>query len=126
MAKNYSTQNNRNIKFTVNSKAVSHIQFCQQPIKPNVMKNPNIIIVFINAYKLTLEFELVLHMVSVRTFSVINDYSFCLFTIKSDIRPQVKWAISLVIADGPFNLLYGFVWYVWVNILMYGETYVEI
>ena len=29
---------------------------------------------------------------------------------KSHIRPQVKWAVSLVIADGHFNLPQGFVW----------------
>ena len=32
-------------------------------------------------------------------------YSFlCLHITKLDIRPQVKWAVSLVIADGHFNL----------------------
>ena len=33
---------------------------------------------------------------------------------KADIRPQVKWAVNLAIADSHFNLPQGFVW---VNIL---------
>ena len=34
----------------------------------------------------------------------------CLQITKSDIRPQVKWAVSLVIAAGYFNIRQGFVW----------------
>ena len=29
---------------------------------------------------------------------------------RSDIRPHIKWAVSLVIAYGHFNLPQGFVW----------------
>ena len=36
----------------------------------------------------------------------------CLKMTKSDIRPQVKWAVSLVIAEGPFNLPRGLCEYV--------------
>ena len=36
----------------------------------------------------------------------------CLQIARSDIRPQVKWAVSLVIADGHFNLLGGLCGYI--------------
>ena len=36
---------------------------------------------------------------------------------RSDIRPHIKWAVSLVIAYGHFNLPQGFVWVGMVNIL---------
>ena len=29
---------------------------------------------------------------------------------RADIRPHIQWAVSLVIADGHFNLPQGFVW----------------
>ena len=29
---------------------------------------------------------------------------------KMEIRPQAKWAVSLVIAGGRFNIPHGFVW----------------
>ena len=35
----------------------------------------------------------------------------------SDVRPHIKWAVSLMIAYGNINLPQGFEWYVWVNIL---------
>ena len=35
------------------------------------------------------------------------------------IGPHVKWAVSLLIADGHFNLhqWFAMVWFVWINIL---------
>ena len=36
---------------------------------------------------------------------------------RSDIRPHIKWADSLVIVCGHFNLPQGFVWVCMVNIL---------
>ena len=34
----------------------------------------------------------------------------CLQITKADIRPQVNWAVDLVISDSHFNLPQGFVW----------------
>ena len=34
----------------------------------------------------------------------------CKALTKSDIRPHVKWTVSLVIANGQFYLSQGFVW----------------
>ena len=34
----------------------------------------------------------------------------CLQIMKSDIRPEVKWTVDLVFADGGFNLPQWFVW----------------
>ena len=45
------------------------------------------------------------HLVSCMTILFL-----CLQITKSDIRPQVKWAVNLVIADIHFNLPQGFVW----------------
>ena len=40
----------------------------------------------------------------------VHPYSFPMLAVtRSDIRPLIKWAASLVIADGPFNLAQGFV-----------------
>ena len=51
------------------------------------------------------------HMVSVRTFGAMYDHTFSdLQIIKSDIRPQIKWAVNLVIACGHFNVIQGFAW----------------
>ena len=36
-------------------------------------------------------------------------YSYSVFA-NHQIRPQVKWTVSLAIADGHFNLPQGFVW----------------
>ena len=47
-------------------------------------------------------------------------YYFLCKSSNSDIRPQVKWAVSLLIADshcGTLIFLKGLCWYVWVNIL---------
>ena len=50
-----------------------------------------------------------------RTFGVIYDHNFLNLQItRSDIRPHIKWAVSLGTAYGDFNLPQGFVW---VNIL---------
>ena len=51
------------------------------------------------------------HSVSCVTILLLN---FHLPITRSDIRPHIKWAVSLVIAYGHFNLSPGFVW---VNIL---------
>ena len=43
--------------------------------------------------------------VLVRTFDVMYDHTFLNLQItRSDIRPHIKWAVSLVIAYGHFNL----------------------
>ena len=46
------------------------------------------------------------------TFGVMFDHTFFLKSqiTRSDIRPHIKWAVSLVIAYGHFNLPQGFVW----------------
>ena len=51
-------------------------------------------------------------LVSVRTSGVMYDQTiFCVCkSSKSDTRPQAKWAVTMVIADGHFNLPQGFVW----------------
>ena len=58
-------------------------------------------------------FEFVLFngtLVSVRTFSAMYDHTFLNSQItRSDIRPHIKWAVSLVIAYGHFSLPQGFV-----------------
>ena len=36
---------------------------------------------------------------------------------RADIRPQVRWAVNLVIADCDFSLPQGLCVYVWANIL---------
>ena len=41
----------------------------------------------------------------------------CLQITKSDLRPYIKWAISLVIAAGHLILLKGLCGYAWVNML---------
>ena len=38
-----------------------------------------------------------------------TSYSFNLQITKSDTRPHIKWAVSLVIVDGQFNLPLWFV-----------------
>ena len=46
-------------------------------------------------------------LVSVRTFGVMYDHTFSrlfLQITRSDIRPQTKWVVSLVIAYDHFNL----------------------
>ena len=49
--------------------------------------------------------------VAVRTFSIMYDHTCLNLQIaKSDIRSHIKWAVSLVIAYGYFNLFEGFVW----------------
>ena len=46
-----------------------------------------------------------------RTFGVIYGYSYSVLEITwLDTRPQVKWVVCLVIADGYFSLTHGFVW----------------
>ena len=45
------------------------------------------------------------HSVSCMTILFLN-----LQITRSDIRPHIKWAVSLVIAYGHFNLPQGFVW----------------
>ena len=45
------------------------------------------------------------HSVSCMTILFLN-----LQIIRSDIRPHIKWVVSLVIAYGHFNLPLGFVW----------------
>ena len=42
--------------------------------------------------------------------------------IRSDIRPHIKWPVSLVIAYGHFNLPEDLCGYVWVYILTYSPT----
>ena len=45
------------------------------------------------------------------SFGVTYDHTFSkLANHQSDIKPQIKEAVSLVIAYGHFNLLQGFVW----------------
>ena len=48
----------------------------------------------------------VISLFSVKTFSVMYGHAIflCLQITKSDIRPQVKVAVSPMIADGHFNL----------------------
>ena len=41
----------------------------------------------------------------VRPYSLL-----CLQITSADVRPQVKWASNLVIANGLFNLPLGYVW----------------
>ena len=43
-------------------------------------------------------------------FSKDIQFHVCLQISRADIRPHVKWFVNLVIADGQFNLPYGFVW----------------
>ena len=44
-------------------------------------------------------------IILVRTFSAVWQYSFpCLQITKSDLKPHVKWAVSLVIANDHLNL----------------------
>ena len=52
------------------------------------------------------------HLVSVRTFSAIYDHTILYIceSSKSDIMPQMKWAVSLVIADGHLSLPQEFMW----------------
>ena len=46
------------------------------------------------------------------------DHTFLNLQITStDIKPHIKWVVSLVIAYGHFNLPQGFVWVLWVNTL---------
>ena len=48
-----------------------------------------------------------------------NDILFffiCLQITKADIKPQAKWAVNLVIADGHIIYLRSLCKYVWVNI----------
>ena len=47
-----------------------------------------------------------------RTFGLMYDHTFFLRLqiTRSGIRPHQKWAVSLVIAYGHFNLPWGFVW----------------
>ena len=58
-------------------------------------------------------------MFSVRTFNFMYDHTvvvffLCLQTTRSDIRPHLKWAVDLVIADVCHLIslwdLYGHVW----------------
>ena len=56
-------------------------------------------------------------MVSVRTFGVMYDHTFLNMQItRSDIRPYIKWAFSLVIIYGHFSLPPGLCGYVQINI----------
>ena len=53
-----------------------------------------------------------------RTFGVMYDHTFLDLQItRSDIRPHINWAVSLVIAHGHFNLSQAFF------VGMYGLTY---
>ena len=46
------------------------------------------------------------------------DHTFLSLQItRSDVRPHIKWAVSLVIADDHLIFLMGLCGYVWVNIL---------
>ena len=56
-----------------------------------------------------------------RILGVMDDHTFSKLAkqIRSNIRSHKKWAVSLVIAYGHFNLPQGLVWYVWVNILTF-------
>ena len=62
------------------------------------------------------------HLVSARTLSIM--YAHTSFSnsaiIRSDIMPQVKWAVSLVITEGHFNLPQRLMC-VWVNILTWSS-----
>ena len=51
-------------------------------------------------------------LVSVRTFGVMYDHTFYkqVQISRSDIRPHMKWVVSLTIAYGHFNLPPGIVW----------------
>ena len=40
----------------------------------------------------------------------VRSYSFLLQITRADIRPQVKWTVSLLIANDLFNLPQGFEW----------------
>ena len=57
------------------------------------------------------------HLVSVRTFSVMYDHIrfLCSQNDSSDIRPHVKWAVGLVIADGHLTSFKGLCGYVWLT-----------
>ena len=49
-------------------------------------------------------------LVSVWAFSVTYDHTFSKLAItRSDVRPHIQWAVSLVILYGLFNLSQGFV-----------------
>ena len=45
---------------------------------------------------------------------------------RSDIKPHIKWAVSLVISYGYFNLPQDLCGYVWVNILTLSPLRVKI
>ena len=60
------------------------------------------------------------HLVSVRTFGVMYDHTFYkqVQISRSDIRPHIKWAVSLVILHMVTSIsLQGLCGYIWVNIL---------
>ena len=51
------------------------------------------------------------HLISERVFGAKYDHTFLNLQItRSDIRPHIKWPVSLVIAYGHFNLPQGIVW----------------
>ena len=52
----------------------------------------------------------------VLTFGVMY-YHALFYARKSNIGPQIKWAVSLVVADGHLIFLRGLCAYVWVNML---------
>ena len=56
------------------------------------------------------------HLVSCMTY-------FCLKITRADIRPQVTWAVNLMIADGLFDISQVLEWiqYVWVDMLTSGN-----
>ena len=57
-----------------------------------------------------------------RTFSVMFGHALlCLQITTADIRPQVKLAVSLVIADGVFNVPQSFYGYtcIWISVHLY-------
>ena len=54
-------------------------------------------------------------------------YVLCLQIMKSNIRPQAKWVISLVIVDIHFDLaLRGLCEYMWINMLTLSSPRVEL
>ena len=53
----------------------------------------------------------------IRTFGVMYDHTlFCACKSHPDIRPYVKWAVSLVLKDGQLIFLRGLCGYTWVSI----------
>ena len=69
-------------------------------------------------------------MVSVRTFCVMYDHIFFYKQVqisRSDIRPHIKWAVSLVILHMVTSMsLQGLCGYIWVNILTLSPQRVSV